>query len=54
MAYSKMAINEKTIRNSCNFVKDVDVLIGAVERLIVRLLLFGIFLYGVVQVIRHL
>lgn len=54
LAQTKMAFHKKVVTASYIFVQDVMDLIGVVEQLIVRLLLFGIFLYGVVQVIRHL
>jgi hypothetical protein len=50
----KMALKEKIVRSRYNFVKNVMGLIDVAELLIVRLLLIGIFLYGVVQVICHL
>jgi hypothetical protein len=52
MAQTKMHLN-KRVKASCIFVQDMVGLIDAVELLILRLLIFGIFVYGVVQVVRH-
>jgi hypothetical protein len=53
MAQTKMAL-KSTVGINSRFVKGMCGFIDVIEFVIVRLLLFGIFLYGIVQIIRHL